>query len=115
MFSVAAGARRLTLVRLSEEMGLYELDGRVPHVGEGAYVSPAAHVIGDVRIGFEICEDAWVATRPGAYLARRAVDVILNPSASHFAFGKLEVRKRFVLEGSRAFARRRTGCVWCWC
>jgi NAD+ synthase (glutamine-hydrolysing) len=29
--------------------------------------------------------------------------VILNPSASHFAFGKHEVRKRFVLEGSRAF------------
>ncbi len=31
------------------------------------------------------------------------IDLILNPSASHFAFGKLEVRKRFVLEGSRAF------------
>jgi NAD+ synthase (glutamine-hydrolysing) len=32
------------------------------------------------------------------------VDVILNPSASHFAFGKLETRKRFVVEGSRAFS-----------
>ncbi len=59
--------------------------------------------VGGVRIGFEICEDAWVANRPGAALARNGVDVILNPSASHFAFGKLEVRKRFVLEGSRAF------------
>ena len=29
--------------------------------------------------------------------------MILNPSASHFAFGKEEVRHRFVLEGSRAF------------
>jgi len=56
-----------------------------------------------VRIGFEICEDAWVANRPGASLALRATDIILNPSASHFAFGKLEVRKRFVVEGSRAF------------
>ena len=56
-----------------------------------------------VRIGFEICEDAWVANRPGASLALRATDIILNPSASHFAFGKLEVRKRFVIEGSRAF------------
>jgi NAD+ synthase (glutamine-hydrolysing) len=27
----------------------------------------------------------------------------LNPSASHFAFGKDDVRERFVLEGSRAF------------
>lgn len=58
---------------------------------------------GGVRIGFEICEDAWVANRPGATLALKGVDMILNPSASHFAFGKLEVRKRFVLEGSRAF------------
>lgn len=59
--------------------------------------------IGGVRLGFEICEDAWVAARPGAALARLGVDLILNPSASHFAFGKLEVRRRFVLEGSRAF------------
>ncbi len=58
---------------------------------------------GDVQLGFEICEDAWVGNRPGADLARRNVDLILNPSASHFAFGKHEVRKRFVLEGSRAF------------
>jgi NAD+ synthase (glutamine-hydrolysing) len=56
-----------------------------------------------VRIGFEICEDAWVADRPGGRLARKGVDLILNPSASHFAFGKHEIRKRFVTEGSRAF------------
>ncbi len=59
--------------------------------------------IAGVRIGFEICEDAWVADRPGADLASRGVDLILNPSASHFAFGKHEIRKRFVTEGSRAF------------
>lgn len=56
-----------------------------------------------VRIGFEICEDAWVAARPGADLAERGVDLILNPSASHFAFGKESVRERLVAEGSRAF------------
>jgi len=59
--------------------------------------------VGGVKFGFEICEDAWVANRPGGELARRGVDVILNPSASHFAFGKIDVRLRFVLEGSRAF------------
>lgn len=59
--------------------------------------------IGGIKIGFEICEDAWVANRPGRKLYRRGVDLILNPSASHFAFFKLETRKRFVLEGSRAF------------
>ena len=59
--------------------------------------------VGGIRFGFEICEDAWVANRPGIALALRGVDIILNPSASHFAFGKHEIRKRFVLEGSRAF------------
>lgn len=59
--------------------------------------------IGDVRIGLEVCEDAWVADRPGRYFAGSGVDIILNPSASHFAFGKQEVREQFVVEGSRAF------------
>jgi NAD+ synthase (glutamine-hydrolysing) len=58
---------------------------------------------GGVRIGLEICEDAWVAARPGAALALHGVDLILNPSASHFAFDKIRIRERFVLEGSRAF------------
>ncbi len=59
--------------------------------------------IGDIRIGFEICEDAWVANRPGTDLALRGVDILCNPSASHFAFSKFVVRQRFVIEGSRAF------------
>ncbi len=58
---------------------------------------------GGIRLGFEICEDAWVAERPGVHLARLGIDFLLNPSASHFAFGKREIRKRFVVEGSRAF------------
>lgn len=59
--------------------------------------------IDEVIVGFEICEDAWVAERPGSRLAQKGVDVILNPSGSHFAFGKHDVRERFVLEGSRSF------------
>src|ERR1043165_5845412 len=59
--------------------------------------------IGDVRVGFEICEDAWVANRPGTDLALRGADILCNPSASHFAFDKFAVRQRFVVEGSRAF------------
>jgi len=55
------------------------------------------------RIGFEICEDAWAPQRPGSRLAERGVDLLLNPSASHFAFGRFDIRKRFVLEGARAF------------
>ncbi|MEM1414816.1 MAG: NAD(+) synthase [Myxococcota bacterium] len=63
--------------------------------------------VGDLNLGFEICEDAWVAERPGARLAKAGVDIMLNPSASHFAFGKHDVRLRLVREGGRAF-----GCVY---
>ena len=59
--------------------------------------------LGGVRFALEICEDAWVAGRPGISHSRHGVDVILNPSASHFAFGKTLTRERFILEGSRAF------------
>ncbi|MCB0370538.1 MAG: NAD(+) synthase, partial [Bdellovibrionales bacterium] len=58
---------------------------------------------GGVKIGLEICEEAWVAQRVGASLPAKGVEIVLNPSASHFAFGKQEIRKRFVTEGSRAF------------
>ncbi len=73
-------------------------------VGRASYPIGDLHFrCGGVRIGFEICEDAWIAERPGVGLARDAVDIILNPSASHFAFGKYAVRERLAIEGSRAF------------
>lgn len=56
-----------------------------------------------IQVGFEICEDAWVANRPGATLACKNVDIILNPSASHFALGKNEIRRRFIADASRAY------------
>ncbi|MGN6368997.1 MAG: NAD(+) synthase [Phycisphaerae bacterium] len=80
--------------------------GLVEQVEIGGAMVPVGDIhfdVGGVRIGFEICEDAWVAQRPGASLSLAAADVLLNPSASHFAFGKIETRKRFVIEGSRAF------------
>lgn len=58
---------------------------------------------GGVRISFEICEDAWVANRPGSELTQQGVDLLLNPSASHFAFGKHDVRRQLVLDASRTF------------
>lgn len=57
---------------------------------------------GGIRIGLEICEDAWAADRPGLDLAAADCDVILSPSASHFALGKDEVRERLVLDSSRS-------------
>jgi NAD+ synthase (glutamine-hydrolysing) len=76
---------------------------RVRVRGEDVPLGDYLFEVGGVRIGFEICEDAWMAHRPGAELSRQAVEIILNPSASHFAFGKHLTRERLVLEGSRAF------------
>lgn len=55
------------------------------------------------RLGFEICEDAWVINRTAISLAQRNVDILLNPSASHFTLGKTKQRKRFIIEASRGF------------
>lgn len=74
-----------------------DVDGRTVPVGD-IYFD-----LDGIKVGFEVCEDAWVADRPGQRLAQHGVDIILNPSASHFSFGKHEVRKRLALEGSRAF------------
>lgn len=55
-----------------------------------------------VRFGFEICRDAWAKEkRPGHRLAKRGVDILLNPSASHFAFLKQEIRRGFATEAAR--------------
>ena len=58
-----------------------------------------------VRFGFEICEDAWRAddVRPAARLMGK-VDLIINPSASHFAMSKTDLRYKLVLNASRKFA-----------
>lgn len=55
----------------------------------------------DQAIGFEICEDAWRKERPAVKLANLGVRIILNPSASHFSFGKVHEREAIVQEGSR--------------
>jgi NAD+ synthase (glutamine-hydrolysing) len=59
---------------------------------------------GGVRLGIEICEDAWVADRPAVQLARAGVDIVAVPTASHFAFGKGRTRERLIAESSRATA-----------
>jgi NAD+ synthase (glutamine-hydrolysing) len=76
-----------------------EIGGKKIQVGDLIYE------IDGIKIGFEICEDAWRKTkRPGYRLQKRGVDLIINPSASHFAFGKSELREsEVVIDGSRQF------------
>ena len=70
-------------------------------------------IVGDIvydveglRVGFEICEDAWRNNdRPGHSLSKRGVQLILNPSASHFAMVKSLLReKQVVIDGSGMFS-----------
>ena len=60
--------------------------------------------VGGVRIGFEICEDAWNGIRPAQRHYQNNVDLILNPSASNFAFGKSQTREMLVREASRGYS-----------
>ncbi|MBC7448314.1 MAG: NAD(+) synthase [Hymenobacteraceae bacterium] len=59
---------------------------------------------GEVEFGFEICEDAWRpdTERPACRLMGK-VDLIVNPSASHFALSKTGVRHDLVINASRNF------------
>jgi NAD+ synthase (glutamine-hydrolysing) len=75
------------------------IQGQLIEVGDLIYE------INSIKFGFEICEDAWrKEKRPGYKLCERGVDLILNPSASHFAMSKSELREREpVIEGSKLF------------
>ncbi len=68
-------------------------------------VGDLIYEIDGIKFGFEICEDAWRKTkRPGYRLQKRGVDLIINPSASHFALSKSELREQeVVLDGSSMF------------
>lgn len=75
----------------------YELDGDTYPFGDLTFE------IDGIRIGFEICEDAWNGVRPAQDHYLNNVDIILNPSASHFAFGKSRVREKLVSETTRGY------------
>lgn len=73
--------------------------------GENIQVGDLIYEVEGCRFGFEICEDGWqLQHRPGYRLKKRKVDLILNPSASHFAMGKSLLREQQVVrEGSAEF------------
>jgi len=57
----------------------------------------------EITFALEICEDAWRPVRPAEQFRRRGAELILNPSASHFAFGKSKVREKIVVDSSARF------------
>jgi NAD+ synthase (glutamine-hydrolysing) len=56
-----------------------------------------------VSFAFEICEDAWRENRPAQLHSRRGVELILSPSASHFAFSKNRIREELMITSSATF------------
>lgn len=56
---------------------------------------------GGVGVGLEICEEAWDKVPSCAAIAD-SLDIVLNPSASHFALRKYATRERLVCNTSRA-------------
>jgi NAD+ synthase (glutamine-hydrolysing) len=59
-------------------------------------------LFGDIRVGFEICEDSWVMSKPSHRSISSGADVILSPGASHFALNKQTIRKQLFRESARS-------------
>jgi NAD+ synthase (glutamine-hydrolysing) len=60
--------------------------------------------IDGIKTAFEICEDAWITEeRPAIRHELQQVELILNPSASHFALQKSLKREELVVSSSKQF------------
>ena len=61
--------------------------------------------VSDLRVGFEICEDAWQGTVSSSELRYEGKDIhiILNASASHFEVGKIRRVQRMIKARSQQY------------
>lgn len=88
----------------ANELIEFEFEGKTYPFGDQTFY------IKDIHYGFEICEDAWRGpVRPGYRLCGRSVDLIFNPSSSHFAMGKTQERKNLIENSSSIF-----DCYYCY-
>jgi NAD+ synthase (glutamine-hydrolysing) len=83
----------------ANEVRTFERGGNTYQIGDIIYEEQG------VKYGFEICEDAWRPDemRPAGRHMQKGVQLILNPSASHFAMSKTDQRYKLVLNASRKF------------
>ncbi len=72
--------------------------------GENVPIGDLTFDFEDWKIGFEICEDAWRGeSRPACRLYEKKVNLILNPSASHFAMQKTLERIELIEQSTTSF------------
>jgi NAD+ synthase (glutamine-hydrolysing) len=57
---------------------------------------PSLYVIGGVRVGVSICEDAWAPTGPVTEQAAGGAELVVNLSASPYYAGRLPERERML-------------------
>ncbi len=76
--------------------------GELTLCGKRVPIGDLAYDFFGVRVAVEICEEAWHATPSASEQVRAGAQIVLNPSASHFAFDKHNVRERLVANSSRS-------------
>ena len=84
-------------------------DGKV-HFADMCQGIIAFKNIENLKVGFEICEDLWVADPVSNYLAKSGADIICNLSASDEVIGKDNYRRQLV---SNQSARLVSGYIYC--
>ena len=76
----------------------------ITYAGQTCEVGDLIYEQNGVKIGIEICRDAWKGEQRTAHsLIKRGCEVILNPSASHFAFGKTMIREELGLSLTKQY------------
>lgn len=81
----------------------YHQVNEIDFFGETTLIGAISLDLLGIKTGFEICEDAWQEDRPACNLVTEGIELILNPSASHFSFGKEAFREKLVIDSSRNF------------
>ncbi|MCG8475286.1 MAG: NAD(+) synthase [Cytophagales bacterium] len=80
-----------------DKKNFIEFEGKTYPIGSVIYN------IDGLKMGIEICEDAWHPQRPALDMSEKGVDLVLNLSASHFSFAKTDQRYDLVVPPSKRF------------
>ena len=82
----------------SEKLVEITIDGKSYPFGDFIYE------LNGVKVAYEICEDMWhEEARPAKIHCEKGVQLILNPSASPFTFGKTKRREQIIVDSTSEY------------
>lgn len=87
--------RNFTPANIKEQDYLYE-EEPIEQCAFGASQIFVCNDMPELKIGIEICEDAWVTIPPSSELAQNGATLILNLSASDEIIGKADYRRQLI-------------------